>query len=250
MVYVGGRICSSGKLSVLALGGIGIGLLAVGCGGSPSTDSKSTEIASTTGATTPAPSESGGLPNTPATSASDSGAPTAPRPGSSVAGASNAQFTLVSSNHRTLSAAAANALEKKATQGQVSPDKKTLTFSQQTVRLVARTGPDTDMMSFRIGGLRNPTIVVPAGATVKTLFMNTDGDMIHDLRFTAQKPPFATEPDRSKTVGTLALPHEEKTTIHADDVEVRAPGQAGGFVYLCTMKGHAKAGMFGLIKTQ
>ena len=49
---------------------------------------------------------------------------------------------------------------------------KTLT-TQKTIRLVAETGPENDMLSYRIDGLRNPILAVPKGAAVMVLFVTT-----------------------------------------------------------------------------
>ena len=145
---------------------------------------------------------------------------------------------------KTLSAPQVAAADQTATRGAVSADRKTLTFRQKTVRLVARSGPASDMLSYRIAGLRNPTLIVSAGATLKTLFINTDDDMTHNLRFTVQGPSFK---GAVKSVGTANLPHKSGTTYHAEDVILRVPAHAGTYTYFCTVPGHAPGGMYGTL---
>ena len=125
-------------------------------------------------------------------------------------------------------------------------DGRQLIFAAHKVSLVVSTGPENDMLSYRIGRLRNPTIVVRRGAILDITFINTDGDMVHDLRFTKQSPPFGAQPERSKSVGSRALPHVSADRDYAERILVRA-GAAGRYTYFCTMKGHAKGGMYGTL---
>lgn len=156
--------------------------------------------------------------------------------------AAKAGFSIVSATPKTLSSANAVAADKTSTPGTVSADKKTLTFSGKTVRLVAHSGPTNDMLSYRIDGLRNPTLVVPAGATIKALYINTDADMTHNLRFGAQHAAAA------QSVGTPNLAHKTETAFHAADVTLRAPSKPGTYYYFCTIPGHAPGGMWGTIR--
>lgn len=144
---------------------------------------------------------------------------------------------------KTLSGTQAAAAEKAATPGIVSADKKALTFRQKAVRLVVRSGPADDMLSYRIEGLRNPMLIVPAGATLKALFINMDDDMAHNLRFSVQKPPFRS---MVKSVGSANLPHKSGAVYHAEDLTMRVP-TAGTYTYLCTIPGHAPGGMYGTL---
>lgn len=155
--------------------------------------------------------------------------------------APSAGVTLFSSQPKTLSVGQAAGLDKTATPGTISADKKTLTFQQKTVRIVAHSGPANDMLSYRIDGLKSPTLVVPAGATVKALFINTDDDMTHNLRFGSQH----TGPGLS--VGTPDLPHKTVAAYHAADVTLRIPARPGTYYYFCTIPGHAQGGMFGTL---
>ncbi len=153
-------------------------------------------------------------------------------------------ITVTGTQSRTLSVAAAAAADKTATHGVVSPDKKTLTFSGKTVRIVARSGPANDMLSYRIDGLRNPTITVPVGTTIKALFINTDDDMVHNMRFGLQHSGPA------PSVGTPNLPHKTETAFHAADVTLRVPSKPGTYYYFCTVPGHAPGGMWGTVSVR
>lgn len=151
-------------------------------------------------------------------------------------------ITVTSTRAKILSAAAA--ANQPATHGMISSNKKMLTFSQKTVRLVARSGPASDMLSYRINGLRNPTLVVPAGATVKVLYINTDDDMTHNLRFGLQHSGSA------PSVGTPNLAHKTETAFHSADVTLKMPSKPGTYYYFCTVPGHAPGGMWGTLKVR
>lgn len=88
-------------------------------------------------------------------------------------------FTLVSSEKKTVKEADLAGFVK--TQTVSKTDKTSLGFTEKEIRLVVTTGPEDDMLSYRIQELRNPTLVVPPGATLKILFVNTDYDMRHDI---------------------------------------------------------------------
>ena len=154
-------------------------------------------------------------------------------------------LSLVKMAPRTLSEGSWRAAEKTATRGAVALNKKRLTFRARKVQLVVQTGPENDMLSYRIEGLRNPILVVPRGAMLNILFVNTDDDMLHDLRFTTQRAPFSMQPDPKQSVGTPPLQHRAKSRYSAEQITLRAA--PGTYTYLCTVKGHAKGGMYGTL---
>ncbi len=164
--------------------------------------------------------------------------------GTIVKAAPSAGITLAGAQPKTLSLSQAAAADKTETTGLVSADKKTLTFRQKTVRIIAHSGPANDMLSYRIDGLRNPTLVVPAGATIKALYINTDDDMTHNLRFGTQHTAAA------PSVGTPNLAHKTGTAFHAADVTLRAPSKPGTYYYFCTIPGHAPGGMWGTVRVR
>ena len=86
-------------------------------------------------------------------------------------------FTLVRSEKKTVKSGELAAIEKQQTVGK--KDKTNLSFVEKQITLVAVTGPEDDMLSYRIQGVRNPNLIVPSGSTIRLLFINIDGDMRH-----------------------------------------------------------------------
>lgn len=161
-------------------------------------------------------------------------------------GGAGAPFALVKHTLQKLSAQALAKAETGQTPGILSDDKKSLSYSAATIRLVVRTGPEDDMLSYRIQGVRNPTLVVPKGAVLRVLFVNTDEDMPHDIHFGAIKPPFPIAPGMEGAVGSAKLPPLAKGKYAADELSIQA-ASVGSFTYYCSVRGHAKGGMFGTI---
>lgn len=162
---------------------------------------------------------------------------------------SGTTFTLLGAKPATLTRAEFTAAQKAAAPGRISADKKTLAFSGKTVRLTANTGPDNDMLSYRIDGLRNPTLVVQRGATINLLFVNTDEDMLHNIRFGAWQTswPRLMTAALKTSVGALPLEHTSGTVLHGEQMTLRAPEKPGVYAYFCTVRGHAAGGMRGKI---
>src|SRR5436305_9442580 len=90
-------------------------------------------------------------------------------------------FTLVSSEKLTVTEAQLADLGKNASVG--TKQGSNLTFTDADIRIIVITGPEDDMLSFRIQDMRNPNIVTPPDARLTVWFINEDGDMTHDLRF-------------------------------------------------------------------
>lgn len=154
-------------------------------------------------------------------------------------------FTLVSSEKKTIRSEDLLRFEKERTLGK--KDGTTLTFTETEIRLVVTSGPEDDMLSYRIQGMRNPTIVVPPDAKIKILFVNMDGDMKHDIRFAHIVGEFVVAPDVIGSVGTEKLAsHEEDAPLQAEDVVISA-NEDGAYKYFCSVRGHAKGGMWGNI---
>ena len=154
-------------------------------------------------------------------------------------------FTLVSSEKKILKSDDLKKAEAAQTVGKV--EGSNFTFTDKEIRLVVVTGPEDDMLSFRIQSVRNPTLVVPAGATLKILFVNVDDDMRHDLRFGHVVGDFAITPETTETAGTTRLePKTEDETLQAEEIVIRADSD-GLYRYFCSVRGHAKGGMWGNI---
>lgn len=158
-------------------------------------------------------------------------------------------FKLISAKRVTTSENALESAEQKS-MGKPSADRKTLSIPAKSARLVVHTGPDNDMLSFRIQGLRNPTLVVKPGAVLRILFVNSDEDMFHNLRFGAGKAPFPAKPGHAGTVGTADLPHEASGKLFGQELVIKAPMKPGAYTYVCTIAGHAAAGMYGTLQVR
>lgn len=165
--------------------------------------------------------------------------------GHALAQGSGSPFQLVAAKRLSISESSLKAAERKSA-GSPQADKKSLAVGK-TGRLVVRTGPEEDMLSFRIQGLRNPTLIAKPGSVLHILFVNSDEDMLHNMRFGVAKPPFVVTPSAVGTVGSADLPHEEKGKLSAQELAIKVPATPGTYSYLCTIKGHAKGGMFGTL---
>lgn len=161
------------------------------------------------------------------------------------ASAAPSPFALVSHEPKTLPASTVIALTKQTSAADATGD--TLTFRRKTIRLVVTTGPEDDMLSYRIADRRNPTLIVPSGALLQVLFVNSDDDMSHDLRFGAMAKAFADRPSAVGTTGSMTLPHRTGKNVAAEELTLRVPATSGRFIYYCTVRGHAKGGMVGTL---
>lgn len=154
-------------------------------------------------------------------------------------------FTLVSSEKKTLKLQDLIAIEKERTPGK--KEGSNLTFTGKEIRLVVKTGPLDDMLSYRILGMRNPNLIVPSGATLKILFVNSDEDMKHDVRFGHVMKNFDETVETAETAGSEKLEHKSgDETMQAEEIVIKA-GENGAYKYFCTVRGHAKGGMWGNI---
>jgi hypothetical protein len=162
-----------------------------------------------------------------------------------VVAASQTSFTLESSERQTITSAGLAAQKELATRGKI--DGNVLTFSAKDIRLVVTTGPEDDMLSYRIQGLRNPAISVPEGAILRILFVNSDVDMRHDIRFGISEGEFVLAPDIGASVGSQRLtPRSEDEAMQAEELVIKAAGK-GNYRYFCSVRGHARSGMWGTI---
>lgn len=155
-------------------------------------------------------------------------------------------FNFVGTANLKLTSSQLEAAEQKRSEGVVDKNKNTLTFSQNEIQLVVRTGPEEDMLSYHIQGLRNPTLIVPEMATVRVLFVNVDGDMLHDFRVGAVDSPFVEHPDISKTAGSDPVNPQADNVFNARQFSFHMFGKSI-FRYFCSMDSHAQNGMWGTI---
>lgn len=151
-------------------------------------------------------------------------------------------FKLVSSEKKTVKEADLANLEKNQTPGK--KDKTNLTFTEKEIRLIVTTGPEDDMLSYRIQGVRNPNLVMPSGATLRILFVNVDVDMRHDILFGHVEGDFPIAPALTGTAGSTKLEKRgEDNTLQAEEIVVEAK-EDGAYKYFCSVRGHAKGGMW------
>lgn len=151
-------------------------------------------------------------------------------------------FKLLSSEKKIIKESDLANLEKSQSAGK--KDKNNLTFTEKEIRLVVLTGPEDDMLSYRVQGVRNPNLIVPSGATLKILFVNADVDMRHDIRFGHVEGEFAAAPEIAGTAGSQKLAAKgEDGSLQAEEIVVRA-SEDGAYKYFCSVRGHAKGGMW------
>ena len=155
-------------------------------------------------------------------------------------------FTLASSEKLTVTASQLAELQKHATVGKV--DGANLTFTGRDIKLVFTAGPDDDMLSYRVQGMRNPNIVTPGDVRITVWFVNTDDDMPHDLLFSHYTVDFPVTPDIAMSAGTQRVrAHEgEASPLNVEKIVITS-NEDGAYRYFCSVKGHAKGGMWGNI---
>ena len=132
----------------------------------------------------------------------------------------------------------------------VNAGARTITFTTASVHLVAVAspagGPDE---TFRIAGLVNPAITVPAGAQVSIQVINADPDTAHGLVITASSDVSSWMPmmtDRPAFAGSALWFLGNPTTagMHTATLTFTAT-PPGTYHYLCPVPGHAQKGMTG-----
>ena len=129
----------------------------------------------------------------------------------------------------------------------------TLTLTGSNVHLVAVAspsgGPDE---TFRIAGMVNPTIVVPAGTQVSIEVINADPDTAHGLVVTASHGRSSWMPmmtARPAFTGSALWFLGDPTTagMHSGTLTFNA-ATPGSYRYLCPVPGHVQKGMTGMFK--
>lgn len=133
---------------------------------------------------------------------------------------------------------------------QVDRARNTITFTGATVRLVALASPAGGRdETFRIAGMTNPAITVPAGSAVSIEVVNADSDTAHGLVITVgsgqpswmpmmtARPAFA-----GSSLWFLANPTTAGMHTGTLNFTATAPGT---YRYLCPVPGHAQEGMTG-----
>jgi rusticyanin len=126
---------------------------------------------------------------------------------------------------------------------------RTITFTTTSVNLAVLGSPSMPAESFRIAGMTNPSISVPAGAHVTIELINADQDMAHGLVITSAGAARSPMPmmTAAPAFGGSALWFLGKPTaagMHAGTLTFTA-ATPGSYQYLCPVPGHAQEGMAG-----
>lgn len=126
---------------------------------------------------------------------------------------------------------------------------RTITFSTRTVHLTVLASPSMPAESFRIAGMTNPAVSVPAGARVTIELINADGDMAHGLVITAAGAagapmPMMTAAPAFRGAALWFLGKPTAAGMHAGTITFTA-ATPGSYQYLCPVPGHAREGMAG-----
>ena len=160
--------------------------------------------------------------------------------------AQQSPFKFISSHALAFSDSELTSLEEKQDKGAILDGGRALNFTSTILRIVVRSGPSDDMLSYRIQGFRNPTLGFRPGSEVHLLFANVDDDMHHDIRLGSTLRKFPKEPGKVGTVGTSLLPPMFDERSATEEVEFHV-GDSGAFTYYCSETGHAAGGMWGNI---
>ena len=124
---------------------------------------------------------------------------------------------------------------------------RTITFTGTDVTLTVLASPSMPAESFRIAGMTDPAIIVPAGARVSIQLINADADMAHGLVITAAAPSQVPMMNAAPAFTGSALWFLGKPTsagLHAGTIGFTA-STPGSYQYLCPVPGHARDGMAG-----
>jgi rusticyanin len=124
-----------------------------------------------------------------------------------------------------------------------------VSFSGTSARLVVLASPSMPAESFRIAGLTNPAIAVPAGAHVSIEVINADTGMAHGLVITAAGEaaswmPMMTDVPAFTGSALWFLGNPTPAGMHAATLSFTAAA-SGHYTYLCPVPGHAQKGMAG-----
>jgi rusticyanin len=132
----------------------------------------------------------------------------------------------------------------------VDPAARTIAFAHSLVRLTVlaspTAGPDE---TFRIAGLVNPQITVPAGSHVAIEVVNADPDTAHGLIITVGGAASSWMPmmtSRPAFAGSALwfLGNPTSAGMHTGTLTFTA-STPGTYHYLCPVPGHARNGMTG-----
>jgi len=204
---------------------------------------------------TSGPSSSPSMPGMPGMSGSSSSGSGYPPTGASGAGSSPSQMArvlgrqLAGNGQQAISLQRTEALANQHPAGaQVDAATKTVRFTNRTVSFVMVASPPSGDMKFRVAGINNPTIEVPAGAQITMEFINGDHDEAHMwlLQAGSSGPADFGGGSAGGAHITAAAPLGDPTSAGqpAETITFRAPAP-GAYHYSCPFPGHATMGMYG-----
>lgn len=127
-------------------------------------------------------------------------------------------------------------------------NRKTNQLSLDTVGNVHVTllaGPESNMMSFRADELTNPEIRIAQGSRLTLNVVNVDADMPHNFSITRQPPPYPGQVSAGAIATPTLMPYNGQH--YSGAVLILKAAQPGTAYYICTVPGHAHAGMYGKI---
>jgi rusticyanin len=128
---------------------------------------------------------------------------------------------------------------------------RTITFTTTSVHLAVLASPSMPAESFRIAGMTNPTLSVPAGARVTIELVNADTDMAHGLVImpagtASSAMPMMTAAPAFTGSALWFLGKPTAAGTHAGTITFTATAP-GSYQYLCPVPGHAREGMTGTL---
>jgi rusticyanin len=132
----------------------------------------------------------------------------------------------------------------------VNRARRTITFTTTNVRITVLAGPAGGPdETFRIAGMVNPTLAVPARSHVSIQIVNADNDTAHGLVITASGArsswmPMMTDSPAFAGSAQWFLGNPTAAGMHAGTLRFTA-STPGTYHYLCPVPGHAQKGMTG-----
>jgi uncharacterized cupredoxin-like copper-binding protein len=126
---------------------------------------------------------------------------------------------------------------------------RTITFTTASVSLTVVASPSGAAGSFRIAGLTDPSVSVPAGAHVSIQLVNADADTAHGLAIMpagAERSylPMMTAAPVFPQAALWFLGQPTTAGMHAGTLAFTAT-TPGRYQYLCPIPGHARDGVAG-----
>jgi rusticyanin len=126
---------------------------------------------------------------------------------------------------------------------------RTITFTTTNVSFVVLASPSMAAESFRIAGMTDPSVSVPAGAHVTIELINADDDMAHGLVIMPAGAarsylPMMTAAPAFTGSALWFLGKPATAGMHAGTLAFTAT-TPGSYQYLCPVPGHAAEGMTG-----